>query len=265
MSSAIIPGTGFGTHGKQPSKAARLYQVGGLSKPSKMPGYGYSLPAESCVTGSVLCNRPGSVCSDCYACRGNYTFPNVAACLFDRLACVAQDDWQQNMCDAIRAVYPNATTENPERFRWHDSGDVQSVAHLRAIVEIAREVRGVLFWLPTKEKGFLTKYIGEVGSYSVPDNLCIRFSTHYHNQTAPGWLELKGKSRRYRGNYSWVFNPASLDNGIGAAFADDTKAGAWGHPCPVSFGDEHNVGCAHYNCFECWYRDTETVVYHRHV
>ena len=41
--------------------------VGGLSKPSKMPGWAYGLPAKECKTGSKLQNVPGSTCYDCYA------------------------------------------------------------------------------------------------------------------------------------------------------------------------------------------------------
>ena len=51
--------------------------VGGLSTPSKMPGYAYGLPAKDCIVGSTLAKIPGSVCHGCYALMGNYRFPNV--------------------------------------------------------------------------------------------------------------------------------------------------------------------------------------------
>ena len=41
--------------------------VGGLSKPSKMPGPAYNLPAYKCITGQKLAKVPGSVCFGCYA------------------------------------------------------------------------------------------------------------------------------------------------------------------------------------------------------
>ena len=41
--------------------------VGGLSKPSKMPGPAYNLPASACITGQKLAKVPGSVCAGCYA------------------------------------------------------------------------------------------------------------------------------------------------------------------------------------------------------
>jgi hypothetical protein len=43
-------------------------------------------------------------------------------------------------------------------FRWHDSGDLQSLQHLLDIVRIAEQLPNVSFWLPTKEKGLVYKY-----------------------------------------------------------------------------------------------------------
>ena len=44
--------------------------TGGLSKPSKMPGPAYNLPAQACITGAKLVQIPGSVCEGCYALKG---------------------------------------------------------------------------------------------------------------------------------------------------------------------------------------------------
>ena len=51
--------------------------TGGLSKPNKMPGPAYNLPARACLTGAMLVNVPGSTCSGCYALKGRYRFGNV--------------------------------------------------------------------------------------------------------------------------------------------------------------------------------------------
>ena len=40
--------------------------VGGLSKPSKMPGWAYGLPAAECKTGGKLKHITGSTCEGCY-------------------------------------------------------------------------------------------------------------------------------------------------------------------------------------------------------
>jgi hypothetical protein len=44
-----------------------LKLVGGLSKPSKMPGWAYGIPAAECKTGAKLKLVPGSTCEGCYA------------------------------------------------------------------------------------------------------------------------------------------------------------------------------------------------------
>ena len=59
--------------------------TGGLSKPSKMPGFSYNFPATRCITGSKLVKIPGSVCSGCYALKGRYRFSNVKNAMQRRL------------------------------------------------------------------------------------------------------------------------------------------------------------------------------------
>ena len=59
--------------------------TGGLSKPSKIPGPAYNLPAAACLTGAKLVKIPGSTCSGCYALKGRYRFGNVQKALNRRL------------------------------------------------------------------------------------------------------------------------------------------------------------------------------------
>ena len=59
--------------------------TGGLSKPNKMPGPAYNLPARACLTGQKLVKVPGSTCSGCYALKGRYRFPNVKDAMQRRL------------------------------------------------------------------------------------------------------------------------------------------------------------------------------------
>jgi len=242
---------------RKESKAAILYKVGGLSAPSKMPGYGYSLPCDACVIGSLLAKKPGSVCEGCYANRGNYRFPNVQACLFDRLACVAQPEWASNMVAAINAVYPDDSESH--YFRWHDSGDLQSAQHLASIVEVCKRTPHVKHWLPTKERGFLARYLRE-SRESFPSNLCVRYSSHYINQSAPGWLTVD-KRTRWDGHYSWVYDPTTIN----PLCLEDVESGAWGHLCQPTFDGKHGTGCDTYGCRECWNKETRVVVYKRHA
>ena len=51
--------------------------VGGLSAPSKMPSYAWSISAKRCNIGSKLAKVEGSVCHKCYALKGRYMFPMV--------------------------------------------------------------------------------------------------------------------------------------------------------------------------------------------
>ena len=52
--------------------AQRKLITGGLSKPSKMPGYAYNLPALHCKPGAQLAQVPGTTCHGCYALKGRY-------------------------------------------------------------------------------------------------------------------------------------------------------------------------------------------------
>jgi hypothetical protein len=59
--------------------------TGSLSKPSKMPGYAYGLPAKECKTGKKLQEVKGSTCYNCYAMKGCYVFKVVQAAQYKRL------------------------------------------------------------------------------------------------------------------------------------------------------------------------------------
>ena len=95
--------------------------TGGLSAPGKMPGPSYNLPAWACITGSKLAKIPGTICNKCYAKKGRYNFPNVKAALSRRLKSLKHPQWIEAMTVLITGH---------DHFRWHDSGDLQSVQHL---------------------------------------------------------------------------------------------------------------------------------------
>lgn len=139
-----------------------------LSEPSKMPGYGYGLPTRACKTGSKLRQIENSVCASCYACKGHYTFNPVINAAEQRLQAIKSPEWVSAMVTVLGA-------KRVRFFRWHDSGDLQSVTHLKKIIRVAEGVPDMKFWLPTKEKGILMKYFSK-HDY-VPENLCIRLST----------------------------------------------------------------------------------------
>ena len=149
--------------------------TGGLSKPSKMPGYAYNLPAIHCKTGSKLAQVPGTTCHGCYALKGRYRFPNVMDAMMRRLASISRPDWSRTMAADINA-------RKSRWFRWHDSGGVQSVKHLLKIFQVCRMTPDVAHWLPTREAGLLSK----IPQDRVPANLTIRLSATKVDGPAPG-------------------------------------------------------------------------------
>ena len=143
--------------------------VGGLSKPSKMPGYGYGLSAFECNTGSKLRLIKNSTCSMCYALKGRYTFKGVKAAHVNRLEAIQDPSWTASMTFLI-----NHYCKKIKYFRWHDSGDLQSLDHLKKIVAVAMATPQVRHWLPTREAGILKAYHKE--GLSLPGNLAVRVS-----------------------------------------------------------------------------------------
>jgi hypothetical protein len=153
-------------------KAAWKY-VGGLSKPSKMPCMGYSIPAERCLIGSKLRAVANSVCSKCYALKGMYVFPNVRAALENRFRILMRALDCPNQRTMFRAAFMRLLRDE-SYFRWHDAGDIQSVAHLWLIVDIANDNPHVQFWLPTRERNIVLAFMRS--GIAIPSNLTIRVS-----------------------------------------------------------------------------------------
>ena len=146
--------------------------VGGLSKPSKMPGWAIGLPAKECKTGGKLQAVPGSVCYDCYAMKGCYVFKVVQDAQYRRLKAIYTAPWVQAMAHLINS-------KKPDVFRWHDSGDVQDLEHLNKIFEVCRLTPGKRHWMPTRE-AWIKDHLNRA-----PSNLVIRFSAPMVDQAAP--------------------------------------------------------------------------------
>ena len=120
--------------------------TGGLSKPSKMPGPAYNLPAVACKTGAKLVKIKGSVCAGCYALKGRYRFTNVQQALQRRLRSLEDPRWVDAMVDLV---------QGEKWFRWHDSGDIQSLKHLENIFLVCKRTSSTQFWMQTREAQFL--------------------------------------------------------------------------------------------------------------
>lgn len=161
--------------------------TGGLSKASKMPCHGYNLPAQKCKIGAKLRKIAGSVCHRCYALKGNYLYPVVKNKLEERLRSITNSQWVDGMVYLIslcsRGKYVETYGQRRYRkleryFRFHDSGDLQSVDHLMKIVEIAKRVPYVKFWLPTREYHIVKQAKALLKDAPFPTNLIIRLSAH---------------------------------------------------------------------------------------
>ena len=145
--------------------------TGSLSKPSKMPGWAYGIPAKECQTGAKLREVKGSTCFNCYALKGCYVFPNVQAAQYKRLEATRKPLW-------VKAMAAQILRHKSKFFRWHDSGDIQSLKHLAKIFAVARLTPDVNHWLPTRE-AWVKPYVGRA-----PKNLVIRFSMPMVDQAA---------------------------------------------------------------------------------
>jgi len=144
--------------------------TGGLSAPGKMPEGSYNIPASACQTGQILAKVEGTPCFKCYADdRGRYRFKKTNNAMARRLESLTHPQWVEAMTTLVK---------KKKHFRWHDSGDIQSVAHLKKIFEVCNNTPGTMHWLPTQERKYLP-----LGSY--PDNLTIRLS-NAKNNTTPG-------------------------------------------------------------------------------
>lgn len=139
---------------------------GKLSHTTKMPCPSYSLPVARCVTGAKLSLVEGSVCSKCYAKRGRHMFHTDSQ--ETRWQSLTHPRWVEAVTHLIREE------ANPH-FRWHDSGDLAGAFHLRNIVQVARNLPEVKFWLPTSEIDLVREFAQHFGDF--PQNLVVRVST----------------------------------------------------------------------------------------
>jgi len=220
---------------------------GTLSKPSKMPSFGYSTPAARCWAGSKLRAVVGSTCSKCYAYgRGNYAFANVQAGLERRFLSLTDPRWVGAIARLIakkRALYPVARQVKQDGelvwrdgryFRWHDSGDLQGPWHLANICAVARLTPDVQHWLPTREYRMVRDYLRMGGT--IPSNLVVRLSAHMVDGVAPDIAGL----------------PVSTVHTVAAP--------AGSHDCPAVHSETNQCG----SCRACWTGGVRHVSYHKH-
>lgn len=163
-------------HADSMTKTEAWSITGGLSTPSKMPCYSFSLPAWACNVGSSMHSVFDSICSKCYARKGNYLFANVQEAFQRRMRGLSHPQWVEAMAFLINYL------ESSGYFRWFDSGDVQGDEHLAKIIEVCKQTPNISHWLPTREYGVIARFLDKGGVF--PANLTVRVSTLFFD-TSP--------------------------------------------------------------------------------
>ena len=200
-----------------------LENIQGLTSTSKMPSSSYSIPADRCIKGAKLRKIKGSVCANCYAMKGNYVrYPKIKQAQQRRLETITSPKWVESM---VYLLNNKKDIQKGKVFRWHDSGDLQSVEHLDKILSVVKQTPSIRHWLPTKESNLIKNYKGKI-----PDNIVIRLSGAMVDGKAP--------------NY---YNTSTVTT-------DKSKA-----TCK-SFDNDGKCG----TCRKCWDKNVKNIVYLAH-
>ena len=112
------------------------------------------------------------------------------------------------------------------RFRWFDSGDLQSEKMLDDICKVCRNTPHILHWLPTKEVGLMQEFIKT--KERLPKNLNVRVSAYMVNGKP---VKLKGMS-------------------VSVVITKDKLGKCGGFDCPVYADPDHGKKCG--DCDFCY-------------
>jgi hypothetical protein len=244
VQSRMAPRTDLPAHVKMGNKSFKIFaieqRIGSLSTPSKMPCRGWSTPAHACNVGTQMKNLAEKTGDDsiicgamsCYARGGMYNFSNVKKALEFRLAAFKRNPtaWTADMIALI-----SLQCGKSGYFRWNDSGDVHGLIHLEAIIEIAKALPKIKFWLPTREYSVLQEYAKKHGNW----NLIQYTKDGKAFNGFPKNLIIRGSAFRFNAE-----PPIILCKGLGIKASG---AKAKGYNCPAS---TQNNECG--DCRECW-------------
>lgn len=201
----------------------------------KMPGSTYAISATRCKVGGKLAKVKDSTCSKCYALKLEKLRPSV------------HQGWLANYEKAVRLIETNpaqwvaacvfqinrAYMKSGQPYhRWFDSGDLQSVAMLSAICDVAKATPAISHWLPTREAAIVKAYKAQGGT--IPHNLVIRVSS----------VMVNDKPIAGHANTSTVHRKGSTPIG---------------HACPAST-QGNNCG----QCRACWQPNVSNISYPLH-
>ena len=219
--------------------AARAYGKVNTSN-SAMPGSSFALPTGECITGAILSAIEGSVCHGCYAKKSEAMYPSV------------RKGWASNYEKATRLIVENLhgwvsavafqIQHHCEKLgepyhRWFDSGDLQYVDMLKAIVLVCEKTPNIRHWLPTREATIVKQWRAEGGEE--PANLVIRISS-----------TMIGDAPRRAPHTSTVHYKGTFDETV------------HGHDCPKANHTHATRSCE--NCRNCWDKAIANVSYQFH-
>ncbi len=196
---------------------------------TKMGTTTFAIDAFACKTGSKLAKNPNTPCHSCYARRLQKLRPTV------------DQGWKLNLSKWLQAnpkAWAKAMAFQIERYntdgfhRWFDSGDLQSLEMLDAIVDVCLQTPQTKHWLPTQERGIVKKFKANGGV--VPDNLVIRVSASKLDGAMPNGID----------HGSQVFTKGTEPKGLECKARDRDNACG---PCKA-----------------CWSKDVEFISYPKH-
>jgi hypothetical protein len=201
-----------------------------LSRPSKMPGASWSLPAGPSCPFALY--GPNTICGSCFAQAGNYRAdPNVVRAQAARFAwtrdCLKTPDGTDHFVETMVAAIA-AAAAGPY-MRVHDSGDLFSPAYTRAWIRICSALPSVRFWFPTRS--WRAPWVGVIQQLAALPNVTVRPSALHFDSPPP----------------------------VVAGLAGGTTAAAEGFTCPAP--RNHNA-CG--DCRACWIEPNTPISYHAH-
>ena len=130
---------------------------------SKLGGQIYSINLPPVVT----CRSNAPCFKGCYACKGNWLFPNVKNSLQHNL-----DAYKSNPDLFFESI---ATQTALVRFcRWHSSGDIVDMQYFEGMCKVARKNKETHYLCFTKKYEIVNEFLSK--GKRIPKNLSIVFS-----------------------------------------------------------------------------------------
>ena len=130
---------------------------------SKLGGQIYSINLPPIVT----CRSDAPCFKGCYACKGNWLFPNVKNSLQHNL-----DAYKGNPTLFFESVA--AQTALVRFCRWHSSGDIVDMQYFEGMCKVARKNKETHYLCFTKKYEIINEFLSK--GKRIPKNLSIVFS-----------------------------------------------------------------------------------------